>query len=187
MDASSIVLPVAKPVVLVIMGVSGCGKTTVAAILAGRLRWPFEEGDALHPQSNVDKMKAGHALTDADRAPWLKKVADWVAQRLDSGEDGIITCSALKRSYRDVIGAARSGVVFVYLAGSRETIASRLTARHGHFMPSSLLDSQFADLQEPSVDEAAIRVDVGPTPASIAQTVVERLGLSARAGNGEQE
>jgi gluconokinase len=130
----------AKPVVLVVMGVSGCGKTTVAAILAGRLRWPFEEGDALHPQPNIEKMEAGHPLTDNDRAPWLEKVADWVGERLDAGENGLITCSALKRSYREVIDRRGSGVVFVYLAGSRETIAERLTARHGHFMPSSLLD-----------------------------------------------
>jgi gluconokinase len=186
-DGLSIVLPIAKPVVLVVMGVSGCGKTTVAAILAGRLRWAFGEGDALHPQSNVDKMAAGHPLTDADRAPWLKMVADWVGHRLDSGENGVITCSALKLSYRELIRAGRSGVIFVYLAGSRETIASRLTARHGHFMPSSLLDSQFADLEEPGSDEAAIRVDVGPTPASIAQTVMEKLGLSAGVENGENE
>jgi gluconokinase len=181
------VIPAGKPVVLVVMGVSGCGKTTVAAILAGRLGWPFEEGDALHPQSNVEKMKAGHPLSDADRAPWLRKVAEWVGERLDSGENGVITCSALKRSYREVIGAGRSGVVFVYLGGSRETIASRLTARHGHFMPSSLLDSQFADLEEPSSDETAIRVDVGPTPALIAQAIVEKLGLSDKAGTGEHE
>jgi gluconokinase len=186
-NGSSIVLPLARPVVLVLMGVSGCGKTSVAAILAGQLRWAFEEGDALHPQSNVDKMAAGHPLTDADRAPWLKLVADWVGQRLDSGENGIITCSALKRSYRELIRAGRSGVVFVYLAGSRETIASRLTARHGHFMPSSLLDSQFADLEEPTSDESAIRVDVGPTPASIAHTIMEKLGLGAGAQIGEKE
>ena len=175
---SSLSTSVTKPVVLVVMGVSGCGKTTVAAILAGRLRWPFEEGDALHPQSNIEKMKAGHPLTDDDRAPWLESVAEWVGERLDAGENGIITCSALKRSYREVINRRGSGVVFVYLAGSRETIAARLTARHGHFMPSSLLDSQFADLEEPSSDEPQIRVDVGPAPGEIAQSIMEALGLS---------
>ena len=168
----------AKPVVLVVMGVSGCGKTTVAAILAGRLRWPFEEGDALHPQANVEKMHAGHPLTDNDRAPWLERVADWVDERLDAGENGLITCSALKRSYREIIGRRGSGVVFVYLAGSREAIATRLAARHGHFMPSSLLDSQFADLEEPSASEPAIRVDVGPAPGVVAQSILEALGLS---------
>lgn len=177
--------PIAKPVVLVLMGVAGCGKTTVAAILSGRLDWPFEEGDALHPQSNVDKMHAGHPLTDEDRAPWLKKVADWVDQCLDAGENGVITCSALKRAYREVINRRGSGVEFVYLAGSRELIAARLVTRHGHFMPPSLLDSQFADLQEPSADEPAIRVDVGPAPSVIAQNIVQMLGLKASTNKKE--
>jgi gluconokinase len=170
--------PIAKPVVLVFMGVSGCGKTTLAAILAGRLGWPFEEGDAMHPESNIEKMAAGHPLTDADRAPWLQKVARWVEERLEAGENGLITCSALKRSYRDVINRRGSGVVFVFLAGSKETITARLAVRHGHFMPSSLLDSQFADLEEPTSDEPAIRVDVGPPPDVIAQGILEKLGLS---------
>lgn len=160
------------------MGVSGCGKTTVAAILAGRLGWRFEEGDTLQPQSNIDKMAAGHPLTDDDRAPWLEKVAEWVDERLDARENGLITCSALKRSYRDVINRRGSGVVFVFLAGSRETIAARLAVRHGHYMPSSLLDSQFADLEEPASDEPEIRVEVGPAPAVIAQSILDKLGLS---------
>jgi gluconokinase len=170
--------PITKPVALVFMGVSGCGKSTVAAILAGRLGWPFEEGDALHPQSNVEKMAAGHPLTDEDRALWLEKVARWVEERLDAGENGVITCSALKRSYRDVINRRGSGIVFVYLAGSKETIAARLATRHGHFMPLNLLDSQFADLEEPAPDEPAIRVDIGPSPDVIAQSILDKLGLS---------
>jgi gluconokinase len=169
---------VARPVVLVLMGVSGCGKTSVAAILSGRLGWPFEEGDALHPPANVEKMKAGHPLTDEDRAPWLAQVADWVDQRLDAGGNGLITCSALKHSYRQLIDRRGSGVMFVYLAGSRETVAARLAARMGHFMPPSLLASQFADLEEPSADEPAIRVDIGPPPSDIAQTIIDRLQLS---------
>jgi len=176
--ASSISVPIAKPVVLVFMGVSGCGKTTVAAILAGRLGWPFEEGDALHPQSNIDKMKAGHPLTDDDRWPWLEKVAEWVEERLDAGKNGLITCSALKRSYRDIVNRRGSGVVFVFLSGSRETIAARLAVRHGHFMPPSLLESQFADLEEPTSEEPEIRVDIGPAPGVIAQGIVDELGLS---------
>lgn len=161
------------------MGVSGCGKSTVAALLAGRLGWPFEEGDALHPQSNIDKMGAGRSLTDEDRWPWLEKVAEWVDERLEAGENGLITCSALKRSYRDVINRRGSGVVFVYLAGSRPTIAARLAARHGHFMPSSLLESQFAALEEPASDEPAIRVDIGPTASVVAQRIVDDLNLGA--------
>lgn len=168
----------ARPVVLVLMGVSGCGKTTVAQILATRLHWAFEEGDALHPQANVDKMAAGHALDDADRAPWLAKVADWVDARLDAGECGVITCSSLKRSYRALIDRRGAGIEFVYLHGSRELIASRLATRHGHFMPSSLLDSQFATLEEPAADEPAIRVEIGAAPEAIADDIVAALGLS---------
>jgi gluconokinase len=168
----------ARPVVLVLMGVSGCGKTTVAQILATRLHWAFEEGDALHPQANVDKMAAGHALADADRAPWLAKVADWVDARLDADECGVITCSSLKRSYRALIDRRGAGIEFVYLHGSRELISSRLATRHGHFMPSSLLDSQFATLEEPAADEPAIRVEIGAAPEAIADDVVAALGLS---------
>lgn len=169
-----------KPSVLILMGVSGCGKSTVAAILASRLGWPFEEGDALHPQANIEKMAAGHPLTDADRGPWLAKVADWIDERLDAGENGLITCSALKRSYRDLINRRGSGLMFVFLAGSKETIAARLAARHGHFMRASLLDSQFADLEEPATDEPAIRVDIGPPAAKIAEQIMEDFELSGQ-------
>ncbi len=167
-----------RPVVLVLMGVSGCGKTTVAQVLAERLGWAFEEGDALHPQANVDKMAAGHALEDADRAPWLAKVADWVEERLDAGECGVITCSSLKRAYRALIGRRGQGVEFVYLHGSRELIASRLATRHGHFMPLTLLDSQFATLEEPAADEPAIRVEIGAPPERIAEDIAAALSLT---------
>ena len=170
---------IALPVVLVLMGVSGCGKTTVAQILADRLHWAFEEGDALHPPANVAKMAAGHPLDDDDRAPWLAKVADWVDARLDAGESGIITCSALKRSYRALIDRRGADVEFVYLHGSRELIASRLADRHGHFMPSSLLDSQFATLEEPGADEPAIRVEIGEPADDIATDIAHALGLTA--------
>jgi len=170
-----------EPSVLVLMGVSGCGKTTIAAILASRLGWPFEEGDALHPQANIEKMAAGHPLTDADRWPWLAKVADWIDERLDAGENELITCSALKRSYRDLINRRGSGLIFVFLAGSKETIAARLAARHGHFMRASLLESQFADLEEPAADEPAIRVDIGPPAAEIVEQIMEDFGLAERA------
>jgi gluconokinase len=159
------------------MGVAGSGKTTVANILASRLGWHFQEGDALHPQSNIEKMRAGHPLTDADRSEWLKRIADWVDERLDEGQNGIITCSALKRSYRELINRRGSGVVFVFLAGPKSTISQRLASRKGHFMPSNLLDSQFADLEEPGPAEPAIRVDIIGSPDAIAQRIVAELGL----------
>ena len=169
----------ALPIVLVLMGVSGSGKTTVAKIIADRLDWAFEEGDALHPPANVAKMAAGHPLDDDDRAPWLAKVADWVDARLDAGESGVITCSALKRKYRALIDRRGERVEFVYLHGSRELIASRLAARQGHFMPSSLLASQFEALEEPTADEPVIRVEIGAAPAAIADAVLDALGLAA--------
>ena len=172
-----LIVAVAKPVVLVLMGVSGCGKTTVANILAVRLGWPFAEGDLLHAQSKIEKMSAGNPLTDADRERWLVSVAEWVEGRLDGGEDGIITCSALKRRYRDVINRRGSGVVFVFLDGTRATIDARLAARAGHFMPSSLLASQLADLEDPEPDEPHLRVDIGPPPNVIAQSIMRELGL----------
>jgi gluconokinase len=159
------------------MGVAGSGKTTVADILVSRLGWRFQEGDTLHPQSNIEKMRAGHPLTDGDRAEWLKRVAGWVDERLEKGQNGVITSSALKRSYRDVINRRGSGVVFVFLSGPKSTIARRLASRHGHFMPPNLLDSQFADLEEPGPDEPAIRVDISGSPDAIAQRIVAELGL----------
>lgn len=164
--------------VIVLMGVSGAGKTTVGSILAGRLGWRFEEGDALHPQANIEKMTAGHALTDGDRAPWLESVARWVEQCLDSGTNGIITCSALRRSYRDVINRRGNGAVFVFLSGSRATIAPRVAARQDHFMPAALLGSQYADLESPGPGEPAVTVDVGPPPTVIAQGILDALGIA---------
>jgi gluconokinase len=166
------------PLVLVVMGVSGCGKSTVAALLAGQLDWPFEEGDSLHPQANVDKMAAGHPLTDEDRWPWLEKVARWAEQRLEAGGDGVITCSCLKRPYRNLVNRRGSGIEFVYLAGSKELILARLAARRGHFMPPSLIDSQFDALEEPGADEPCLRVEVGPAAAVVTAEVITRLGLT---------
>jgi gluconokinase len=163
------------------MGVSGSGKSTVATALASRLGWPLQEGDALHPRANIEKMAAGRPLTDTDRRPWLASVAEWIGERLDAGENGVITCSALKRSYRELINRRRRGLMFVFLAGSRETIAARLEARHDHFMHANLLDSQFADLEEPDTDEPAIRVDIWPPASEIADQIMECLGLSERA------
>jgi gluconokinase len=164
-------------VVLVIMGVSGSGKTAVAEILAARLGWPFQEGDTLHSESNIEKMRAGQPLNDADRQSWLATIAEWIERRLDAGENGLITCSALKRSYRDMINRRGSGVLFVFLDGSKATITPRLAARQAHFMPPSLLDSQFDTLEEPGPDEPHIRVDIGPPAAVIAERILQELGL----------
>lgn len=169
-------LPGQSPV-LVLMGVSGCGKSTVAALLAGRLGWEFVEGDDLHPPENIAKMAAGHALTDEDRWPWLAKIAGWIQAHAAAGRPGIVTCSALKKSYRDVLRGDE--VVFVYLAGTRDEIARRLTARHGHFMPESLLDSQFAALEPPTPEEHAITLDIANSSTSLADRVIEQLHLQA--------
>ena len=161
--------------VLVIMGVSGSGKSTVAAILAGQLGWDLQEGDDLHPGTNVDKMAAGIALTDDDRWPWLDRVADWIRDHTMAGVPGIITCSALKRVYRDRLRGEH--VVFVHIAGSKESIGKRLAARTDHFMPTSLLDSQFAALEPPDRDENALEVAIGRKPADEAAEIIRRLHL----------
>lgn len=168
--------------VLVVMGVSGSGKSTVAAMVSTRLGWDFEEGDELHPPDNVAKMAAGHPLTDADRRPWLRRVAAWIIDHTAAGRPGVITCSALRRSYRDVLRGEH--VVFVYLTGDRGQIAQRIAARHGHYMPASLLDSQFATLEPPDPDEQVIRLDVGATPSELATEVIERLHLVPEPSRG---
>ena len=166
-----------SPVVLVVMGVSGAGKSTIAALLAERLGWTFEEGDSLHPQGNVEKMAAGIPLTDDDRWPWLAKVADWIDGRLDTGENGIITCSALKHSYRTIINRRGSGVEFVYLAVDRAELEERVNHREGHFMPSSLLASQLATLEPPLPPEPAIQVDAGTDAQLVVDRVMRQLGV----------
>jgi carbohydrate kinase (thermoresistant glucokinase family) len=169
------VLPRVLPRVLVVMGVSGSGKTTVGKLLAERLGWHYQEGDALHPPGNVAKMSRGTPLTDADRMPWLQRIAARIDEWRRRGESGVITCSALKRAYRDVIVGDRPDVGLIHLEGSRTLIAARVAARKGHFMPPALLDSQFAALQTPSPEERAIAVDVAGTPAEIVDEIVRRL------------
>lgn len=159
--------------VLVLMGVSGSGKSTVGGMLAGAMGWDLQEGDDLHPQANIDKMATGHPLNDEDRWPWLDKIAVWIKSHTDAGQPGIVTCSALKRSYRDVLRGEH--VVFVHLAGSRDQIGQRLTARLDHYMPASLLDSQISTLEAVDPDEQAIVVDVGGSPAKIAEEILRRV------------
>lgn len=157
--------------VAVIMGVSGSGKTTIGRALAERLGWAFEEGDRLHPPANIAKMQRGEPLSDSDRMPWLAAIAKRIDQFRRNGENAVISCSALKRAYRDIIIDGRPDVRLVYLDGARELIAARVQARQGHFMPASLVDSQFATLEPPGPDEYPITVPVDlPVPV-----VVERL------------
>ena len=167
--------------IVVVMGVSGSGKTTVAAMLAGRLHCSFLEGDDFHPASNVQKMHGGTPLTDEDRLPWLRRIAAEIDAWRKAGASGVLTCSALKRAYRDIIIGARPEVTLVYLKGSRELIQHRMAARHEHFMPVALLDSQFATLQEPTPDENPVVVDVGPPPSEIVDEIVQRLEAKAPA------
>lgn len=166
--------------VLVIMGVSGSGKSTVAGLLAGQLGWDLEEGDILHPPENVAKMADGTPLTDEDRWPWLDTVASWIAEHTMAGRPGIITCSALKRSYRDKLRG--NHVVFVHLSGSRQLIEARLTQRLDHFMPASLLDTQVATLEPPGPDENTILIDATHKPAEEAAAIVTRLNLAPEPG-----
>ena len=162
--------------VIVVMGVSGSGKSTIASMLAHRLHWIYEVGDWFHPESNIEKMHHGEPLTDEDRWPWLRAIAAWIDKTRQAGSHGIVACSALKRAYRDILVGPRRDVRIVFLKGDREVIARRVATR-SHFMPASLLDSQFATLEEPTPDERAIVVSINPHPREIVDTVVEKLGL----------
>jgi gluconokinase len=164
-----------EPSIAVVMGVSGSGKTTVAVLLAAALGSKFQEGDDLHPLENVEKMHSGTPLTDADRMPWLHKIAEVIDGWLARGESGVLTCSALKRSYRDIIIGDRPGVTLVYLQGSQSLIGRRMAARHEHFMPVALLDSQFSTLEEPTADEHPIIISVGDSPVAIVAEIVRQL------------
>ena len=170
------------PAVLVVMGVSGSGKTTIAALLAGRLGWEFEDADDFHPPANVEKMHGGTPLTDEDRAPWLAAMAAWIDATRVTGRHGVLACSALKRAYRQVLVGGRPDVRLVYLQGSREVIGDRQAARTGHFMPAALLDSQFATLEEPGPEERPIVASVEPRPQEVVQAVIAQLSSTLPAG-----
>jgi gluconokinase len=160
--------------ILVLMGVSGSGKTTIGALLAKALQWRFYEGDELHSAANRSKMTHGIALTDADRLPWLHRIRRLIERCLAEGVDAVIACSALKRSYREVIVSDPKQVRIVYLKGSPKLVKARLGKRKGHFMPSSLLPSQFAALEEP---HDAITIDVSVAPAQIVDAIRKSLAI----------
>ncbi|MEV6961586.1 gluconokinase [Streptomyces sp. NPDC051207] len=161
------------PHVVVVMGVAGTGKTTIGPLLAARLGVPYAEGDDFHPQANIAKMSAGVPLTDEDRWPWLDAIGDWAQSR--SGLGGVVSSSALKRSYRDRLRAAAPGLVFVHLTGDRSLIEERMSHRQGHFMPTALLDSQFATLQPLEPDEPGVAVDVTGSPEEITERAAHAL------------
>jgi gluconokinase len=170
--------PESPGMALVIMGVSGSGKSTVGERLAERLGWEMTEGDRLHPPANVDKMRQGIPLDDSDRAPWLERIGEQLGAWAAAGRSGVLTCSALKRAYRDRILAARPDVRFVYLKGSMDLIARRVGARRHEYMPGSLLKSQFETLEEPAPGEPVITLDAGDPLDLEVQTIIDALGLS---------
>ena len=167
------------PCALIVMGVSGSGKSTIADGLAQRLGWTYEDGDKFHPASNVAKMSAGHPLTDEDRWPWLQAIADDIDRACKAGEHVVIACSALKRSYRDVLVHGRGDVRIVYLSGTQELIAGRLAKRKGHFMPPGLLASQFKTLEPPDTDENPVTVSIDASVEEIVDDTVSQIGLAA--------
>ena len=172
--------PDIAPCALIVMGVSGSGKSTIASALAERLGWTFEDGDRFHPESNVAKMSAGHPLSDEDRWPWLQAIADEIGRVCRAGGHLVVACSALKRGYRDVLAGARTDVRFVFLEGSQALIAGRLARRKGHFMPPGLLDSQFKTLEPPQADEQAITVSIDAPVETIVDNIVARMSNEVR-------
>jgi carbohydrate kinase (thermoresistant glucokinase family) len=160
---------------IVVMGVSGAGKSTIGELLSRRLHRPLIEGDSLHPAANIAKMSQGIPLNDDDRRPWLEAIAARIDEARQSRQPVIVTCSALKRAYRAILTGGHDDVGFVYLRGSQDLIAGRLKARTNHFMPPGLLDSQFAALQEPGEDEPTVAIAIDATPDEIADRIVRRF------------
>jgi carbohydrate kinase (thermoresistant glucokinase family) len=169
-----------EPRFIIVMGVSGSGKSTIGAKLAIALGWSYEDADSFHPPANVEKMHAGHALTDEDRWPWLKAIAAWTENARRDHHRAVIGCSALKRAYRQILAGNHSDVRLVYLKGEPRLIAGRMALRHGHFMPPSLLESQFAALEEPGKEERPVVVSIGGTPQEIVGRILAQLGMQAQ-------
>jgi gluconokinase len=168
---------------VVVMGVSGSGKSTIASMLAQRLHWVYEDADWFHSKSNIEKMHHGEPLNDQDRWPWLRAIAAWIDTTRRAGGHGVVACSALKRSYRDILIGDRRDVRLVFLKGDLDLIARRIAARADHFMPSTLLESQFAALEEPQPDERPIVVSIAPHPRDIVEAIVSQLGVDSAAAD----
>ena len=170
--------------IVIVAGVSGSGKTTVGALLAGRLGWQFADADDFHPAANVEKMRAGIPLTDADRGPWLRVIGAWMDERIARGEDAVVGCSALKRSYRDLLLGGRPEARMVFLAPDREVLARRMAARHGHFFPEQLLGTQLDALEPPGPDERVLTVVPADDPAATVTSIIALLCIGGPAGRG---
>jgi gluconokinase len=160
---------------IVLMGVSGSGKSTVAAELVTRTGWPFAEGDSFHPAGNVEKMRAGQPLTDEDRWPWLQAIADWIGEHERAGQNAIVTCSALRRVYRDLLRDGHPSVWFAHISPPESVLDDRMARRTGHYMPASLLASQLATLEPLQPDEPGTTVGAQTTPAEVADRILAAL------------
>lgn len=164
---------------IVVMGVSSVGKTTIGKGLSSMLGWTYAEGDAFHPEANVEKMASGHPLTDEDRWPWLRLIGDWMSEQIAAGEPAVITCSALRRIYRDLLREGRPEVRFCHLVAGEGLVADRMSNRRDHFMPASLLHSQFETLEPLEPDEPGVVVSVEGEPAQVLARALDALGLTA--------
>src|SRR6266702_6637494 len=170
------------PCALIVMGVAGAGKSTIGEKLAERLGWSYEDGDKFHPASNVAKMSAGQPLTDEDRWPWLRAIADEIERVCEAAEHVVIASSALKRAYRDILVDGRPDVRIIFLDGPQELIASRLALRKNHFMPPGLLQSQFRTLEPPDASENPVAVSIDGSVEAIVDDILRQLGLDAADG-----
>jgi gluconokinase len=174
--------------ILIVAGVSGSGKSTVGARLASRLSWPFADADRFHTAANIAKMRAGIPLTDEDRRPWLRVIGAWMDERIARGDSAVVTCSALKRSYRDQLLDGRPDARMVFLAVDREVLARRLAARHGHFFPGQLLGTQLDALEPPQPDERVLTVVPADNPETTVDSIIKLLwGDTAAGGDHEAQ